>query len=99
MAARYKEEAERWKCRLQESEAHNVRLQHEIADLRKALKAARRHQDDEEIHQSWKLAASRGHVETTLIKVDSVDHTMTSSMMDEAAARCRDSVMTPPHSM
>jgi hypothetical protein len=44
MAARYKDEAEYWKSRLEDAEAANSRLQQELVELRKALLVSQQQQ-------------------------------------------------------
>lgn len=54
MAARYKEEAEHWKARLEEAEGVNVRLQHELAELRRAVVVSQHQQPQ----TAWMQATS-----------------------------------------
>jgi hypothetical protein len=85
MAARYKEEAEHWKSRLEEAEGVNVRLQQELAELRKALVISQQQPQTVWMSAAAPTAAEGGPVIAILLTDDQ--------------NQCGDMAITPPQSL
>lgn len=90
MAARYKEEAEHWKARLEEAETVNVRLQQEMAELRKALIVSQQQQQQQTI---WMSTAA------TAAPADAEGGPVLAVLLTDDENRCRDAAISPPQSL
>ena len=69
MAARYKDEAEYWKSRLEDAEVVNARLQQELVELRKAL-IAQQHQQTIWMSSQREVAVDGGPLIKLIVTTD-----------------------------